>query len=476
MKTILKLFLNRNCSNLYIIKRYLNINSKSQIILSPSEVSRRLRQHESTIDLESKCPIKYYEVNYLGANNPPEDRQAQAKCLLNDCYLFGVYDGHGGFKCSDTINQRLFDYIALNLLTTKQLEEKIKWNTENKNFPLWFAYYSPYADLRTIRMKEIHKNSLIHYAEELLTMHMLEDNEPLNMETILTNAFQKLDRDIIIEALPSPGQPPDKEMLDIAMCGSCATVALLKGKDLYVANCGDARAVIGQENEDGTYSPLPVSYEHNSDNVNEVKRILSEHPKNEHSTIIRDSRLLEMLLPFRAFGDVRFKWSAKDLKEYVVPTYGHGAIPNNYYSPPYVTAKPEVIHRKLTYKDKFLVLATDGLWELLSPERVVQLVGNHMNGQQSFDPYQLPTDRSINLKELNDDLTKRRVSLSNQPTDHNSATHLIRYALGKDHVLLSSFLNADSPRQVRDDITITVVYFDTVSVSLCFVPYNHFFS
>jgi pyruvate dehydrogenase phosphatase len=464
MKNIFKLLNSKNENLIILLKQqYSSVSSKSNIILSPAEANRILRKNESTIDLESKCPIKYYEVNYLGANNPAEDRQAQSKCLANDCYLFGVFDGHGGYKCSDTVSQRLFDYIALNLLTPKQLEEKIKWNAENKNYPLWFAYYSPYEDLRTMKMKEIHQNSLNHYAEELLTMNMLENNEPLNMEQILTNSFLKLDRDIIIEALPAPGHPIDTDMLDTAISGSCATVALLKGKDLYVGNCGDARAIIGQENEDGTYTPLPVSYEHNAENMNEIKRIFSEHPKNEHSSIIRDGRLLELLLPFRAFGDVRFKWSAKDLKEYVVPNYGHGTIPNNYFSPPYVTAKPEVVHRKLTYKDKFLVLATDGLWELLSPERVVQLVGNHMNGQQSFDPYQLPTDRSIKMKELYDDLTKRRTSLSNQPIDHNSSTHLIRYALGKDHVLLSNYLVADSPRQIRDDITITVVYFDTVS-------------
>ena len=458
MKNILK-----QLNGYLILSKHYSSVSKSNILLSPAEANRILRKNESTIDLESKCPIKYYEVNYLGANNPAEDRQAQAKCLTNDCYLFGVFDGHGGYKCSDTVSQRLFDYIALNLLTPKQLEDKIKWNAENKNYPLWFAYYSPYEDLRTMRMKEVHNNSLTQYAEELLTMNMLENNDPLNMETILTNAFLKLDRDITIEALPVPGHPPEREMLEIASSGSCATVALLKGKDLYVANCGDARAVIGQENEDGTYSAVPVSFEHNAENVNEIKRIYSEHPKNEHTSIIREGRLLELLLPLRAFGDVRFKWSVRDLKEYVVPIHGHSTIPNNYFSPPYVTARPEVIHKKLTYKDKFLVLATDGLWELLSPERVVQLVGNHMNGQQSFDPYQLPTDRSIKMKELFDDLTKRRTSLSNQPIDHNSSTHLIRYALGKDHVLLSNYLVADTPRQIRDDITITVVYFDTVS-------------
>lgn len=168
-----------------------------------------------------------------------------------------------------------------------------------------------------------------------------------------------------------------------------------------------------------------------------------------------------MLLPFRAFGDVRFKWTSKELKEFTVPLYGHGIIPSHYHTPPYVTAKPEIFFRRLNYRDKFLILATDGLWDMLTPERVVQLIGNHMHGQQSYDPYQLPENRSIKLREVFEDLTKRRVSISHQPIDHNSATHLIRHALGNDHIQLSNYLRADAPRNIRDDITITIVYFDT---------------
>ena len=80
-------------------KTSLNIGGKASsntLLLSPAEASKILRTNESTVDLEAKCPIKYYDINYLGANNPPEDRQAQAKCLNSDIYLFGVFDGHGG--------------------------------------------------------------------------------------------------------------------------------------------------------------------------------------------------------------------------------------------------------------------------------------------------------------------------------------------------------------------------------------------
>lgn len=39
--------------------------------LSSGEATKILRTHEASIDLEGNCPVKYYEVNYLGANNPP---------------------------------------------------------------------------------------------------------------------------------------------------------------------------------------------------------------------------------------------------------------------------------------------------------------------------------------------------------------------------------------------------------------------
>jgi hypothetical protein len=81
--------------------RYGNLGGKintsgATLLLSPAEATKILRAHEATVDLEEKCSIKYYDVNYLGSNNPPEDRQTQAKYLHSDIYLFGVFDGHGG--------------------------------------------------------------------------------------------------------------------------------------------------------------------------------------------------------------------------------------------------------------------------------------------------------------------------------------------------------------------------------------------
>lgn len=97
--------------------------------------------------------------------------------------------------------------------------------------------------------------------------------------------------------------------------------------------------------------------------------LFAEHP-NERDTVIRSDRLLSQLAPLRAFGDVRYKWPREKLQKLIVPYFGDVIAPN-YYTPPYLTAKPAIQHHILTPKDKFLVLATDGLWDVFRFENFI---------------------------------------------------------------------------------------------------------
>ena len=72
------------------------------------------------------------------------------------------------------------------------------------------------------------------------------------------------------------------------------------------------------------------------------------------------------------------------------------AMPPTFKTPPYVTARPEVTHRKLSLPTtspsqsksalRFVVLATDGLWDELSSQEVVALVGGHLAGLKGSIP------------------------------------------------------------------------------------------
>lgn len=208
-------------------------------------------------------------------------------------------------------------------------------------------------------------------------------------------------------------------------------------------------------------------------NQSEVERVLKEHPRNESTTVLKMERLLGQLSPLRAMGDFRYKWSKEIMTKVVAKYFGDQVIPPNYHTPPYLTAKPEVIYHRLTPRDKFLVIGSDGLWDLISPLQVVRLVGEHMSGKVTLSPLKLPR-KNMTLAEINEMLLQRREGLKTKPKDTNAATHLIRNALGGteygiDHSKLSQLLTLpeDVVRVFRDDITITVVYFDSEYLRHC---------
>lgn len=94
-------------------------------------------------------------------------------------------------------------------------------------------------------------------------------------------------------------------------------------------------------------------------------------------------------MPLRAFGDVRFKWNL-ELQQTIITSLEstvdldslnlYNYIPPNYLTPPYLDVMPEITHHKLRPQDRFLILATDGLWDELTSQEAVQLVGEHLSG------------------------------------------------------------------------------------------------
>ncbi|KAK6012314.1 hypothetical protein OSTOST_22540, partial [Ostertagia ostertagi] len=166
----------------------------------------------------------------------------------------------------------------------------------------------------------------------------------------------------------------------------------------------------------GSVTARQLSRAHCIDNTDEVHRIRAAHPTSE-THVLRGGRLLGELYPLRAFGDVRFKWPL-DLQKVVLEPLGSPAPPN-LHTPPYLTVSPEVLYHKLTPNDKFLVLASDGLWEWLDPDTVVRLVYDHTVGTMTLLPYQPKSGSS--LKQVLLDLQERKLGEKShkKPIDEN---------------------------------------------------------
>ncbi|XP_041104729.1 pyruvate dehydrogenase phosphatase catalytic subunit 1 [Polyodon spathula] len=446
--------------------------------LTPPQVNSILKANEyhfkvPEFDGKNVSSILGFDSSQLPANAPIEDRRSVATCLQTRGMLFGVFDGHAGCACAQAVSERLFYYIAVSLLPHETLLE-IENAVENGRALLpilqWHKHPNDYFSKEA---SKLYFNSLRTYWQELID---LNTGEHPDIQEAFINAFKRLDNDISLEAqVGDPNSFLNYWVLRVAFSGATACVAHIDGVDIQVANTGDGRAVLGVQEEDGSWTAVTLSNDHNAQNEDEIKRIRSQHPKNEEKTVIKQDRLLGLLMPFRAFGDVKFKWSI-ELQKMVLESGPDQLnenehtkfIPPNYHTPPYLTAKPEVIHHRLRPQDKFLVLGTDGLWETMHRQEVVRVVGEYLTGVHLQQPISVGGYK-VTLGQMQGLLMERRARISSVFEDQNAATHLIRHAVGNnefgvvDHERLCKMLSLpeELARMYRDDITIIVVQFNS---------------
>jgi len=141
-------------------------------------------------------------------------------------------------------------------------------------------------------------------------------------------------------------------------------------------------------------------------------------------------------------------------------------------TPPYFTAEPEITTIQVQHGD-FLVMGSDGLWDCLTNEEVVGLVGVWLE-KNSMSQYRRPpveevVERDSLPVQLKEDRTTMyrwwRATKRFLNVDDNVAAHLVRNALGGANTNLTSMLLSLNPprsRKFRDDITVIVAFFDEV--------------
>ncbi|KAM9361741.1 pyruvate dehydrogenase [acetyl-transferring]-phosphatase 1, mitochondrial-like [Symphorus nematophorus] len=456
--------------------------------MSSAEINRILKANEYSHTLP-RGPASHgvlgFHSNMLPSNHPGEDRRSSATCLPG-CggVLFGVFDGHAGTACAHAVSQRLFYYIAVAMLPLRTLAELERAVEEERAVPPLLEWHKHPQDHSCPDGGAMSFDSLRNYWQERLEDEDEEDEDSGRVTLALVNAFRRLDYDLSVEAqvhlsmssprrVSLPGEAFSlSSPLRVALSGSTACVVHVSGGVLHVANLGDSRAVLGVQEADGRWSAVSLTNDHNAQNPDELQRILGEHPASEWRTVVRHDRLLGLLLPFRAFGDVRLKWSAEMLSRVyetrpdIVSAVSEAvrALPPHYLTPPYLSAQPEVTRHRIRAADKFLVLATDGLWELMHRQTVIQLVGEQLTGLQQQRP--IIPGVGMTLGSLQRLLLERRGRVLSVLEDQNAATHLLRHALGDDgygavapnRLAKMLSLPADLARRYRDDITITVIH------------------
>ncbi|KAJ3580578.1 hypothetical protein NHX12_034364 [Muraenolepis orangiensis] len=445
--------------------------------LSQIQVNSILQAQEQTVSIpgfdgRGLSAVRKFESNQLAANTPNEDRHSAATCLQTEGTLFGVFDGHGGWACAQAVSERLLSYVAVAMMSRRSLEELERCADQGRSLPPALRWYKHRGDVHYRKSASFYQERLRGFWQELLGHGGERDG--MSPAEAMDRAFKQLDADISLEAqVPLSSDLLTSTAIQVAFTGCTACVALVDSEGIHVGNAGDCRAVLGVRGDDGSWSALTLSRDHNSQNPSELRRLRARHPPSERDTVVSEDRLLGVLMPLRAFGDVSFKWS-RELQSSVVQSLEAGVdldsldmypyTPPNYWTPPYLDAAPELFYHKLRPQDRFLILGSDGLWDEMGSERAVRLVGEHLTGIH----LQAPVSDKLRLGEMQELLLERRARAA-RPLDPNAATHLIRHALGtgdsgelcQERLAAMLALPDELARMYRDDITATVVYLNS---------------
>jgi len=212
------------------------------------------------------------------------------------------------------------------------------------------------ASVSELGAKQLHKNILAHFRQKQVQPASRDEK----LKGAIREAFAQTDKEILGLA----------ERKKFEQQGSTALMALLHGNPklgtalrLVVANVGDSRAILCRAGQ-----AVAISEDHKPDRLDEKKRIERAGglvlnvrgmwriaaPANPGASKKASRREYQGLAMTRSLGDTYFKQSS-----------------------PLSTPDPEVKILPITDKDLFLVLATDGITNVMSNQDIVDAASKH---------------------------------------------------------------------------------------------------
>lgn len=333
-------------------------SSQQHTMLTPEEATQKLRRLEKSHSVPRGRGVLRYDIVQLPSNNPIEDDHAEKLVETShdlpssdepareisiretsDWMFWAIFDGHAGWTTSAKLRQVLIPFV------TRELSKA--------------------------------HNNMTRRGLDGSSRSILPS--PESIDSAIRQGFLKCDHEIVHESVAKARKANTKsaaaDLLGPAFSGSCALLSFYdsRSKDFRVACTGDSRAVLGRRGPNGLWTAQPLSEDQTGGTPSEMARLRAEHPGEPN--VVSHGRILGGLEPSRAFGDAHYKWS-KDVQDMVKKNWFGRTSPALLQTPPYVTAEPVITAtRIMPDKGDFVVLATDGLWEMLTNEEVVGLVG-----------------------------------------------------------------------------------------------------
>ena len=148
--------------------------------------------------------------------------------------------------------------------------------------------------------------------------------------------------------------------IDCSLSGSTCTTLIINLEKIICANLGDSRAVLGKY-ENGIYTAINLSQDHKPNNPIEMKRILINGGRIKP---YYDEELKQYLGPERVW-----------LKNSEIPGLAMTrSIGDNVAHSVGVISEPEIVKYEFNGNEKFIILASDGIWEYIDSDECVNII------------------------------------------------------------------------------------------------------
>ncbi|KAJ8752952.1 hypothetical protein K2173_008687 [Erythroxylum novogranatense] len=223
-------------------------------------------------------------------------------------HVFGVFDGHGGSHVARMCRQKMHVVLGEELARADgAVRERSRESDQNGQQPVGWVQ----------------------------GLGLGGEEWKLTWTQVLKRIFHRVDQ-VALSMCPcgAMGNGCRCHPMEMAFEGSTAVLSILTPEHIIVANCGDSRAVLCRRGR-----PIALSFDHKPDRPDELARITAAGGRVTYQDLARVEGILAMS---RAIGD-------KFLK-------------------PVVISEPEITFRRRDPEDECLIIASDGLWDVMSME------------------------------------------------------------------------------------------------------------
>ncbi|KAI2636046.1 protein phosphatase 2C [Xylaria nigripes] len=319
--------------NLNLNLRYLNLSGNKRLEIKQHNhgtVAQNREQYTDFSRLQNLRILGLMDVTLTQPSIPDqsEDRRVRTSGSLAGHLPYGMADTMGKNEHLSTIDLVVPRFNSSNMETLLGLFDGQALSSGGSKIA-----------------KYLHENFGHIFTMELKAIKTRQNEGPADA---LRRAFLNLNKDLVTTGVEhtekrpmgmhrGSGSPVVLSKEDLKS-GGVATIAYLQSQELYIANIGDAQAMLIQS--DGAHKLL--TRKHDPAEPSERQRI-----RDAGGWVSRQGKLNDVLEVSRSFGYV-------DLI-------------------PAVNAAPDVNHVTITPQDETLVIATKGLWEYLHPQLIVDV-------------------------------------------------------------------------------------------------------